>query len=301
MPEGHLFMNMDYRIISFERIKKLYRDFLCTRRDEKIKGNSNEFEPSAYDLDEIQEKIGFPIASVVIVFLPYLTMEKMESYRDSNLSMHALSMDYHWISSNLLSRFCKEELGIEDMEKVYIQCDTGYFNERFFAIQTGLCMHGLNGLAIHEEYGSYGFLGLIVTAEPLAEKLSPKKTCRKCNLCIKHCPTGAIGEDGVHINRCLSYLTQKKNLTPEEEKLLARSAKIYGCDICQMICPENNHIKYTEIADFQTDLLYNIELEELNALSNKMFKKEYGNRNFSWRGKSILIRNLELKKNEQDD
>ena len=64
---------------------------------------------------------------------------------------------------------------------------------------------------------------------------------------------------------------------------------------------ENNHIKYTEIADFQTDLLYNIELEELNALSNKMFKKEYGNRNFSWRGKSILIRNLELKKNEQDD
>ena len=66
--------------------------------------------------------------------------------------------------------------------------------------------------------------------------------------------------------------------------------------MCQLACPENFNIKYTEIEDFKEDLLYNIGLEEINSISNKEFKARFSMRSFSWRGKKILKRNIEIVK-----
>lgn len=293
---------IDYRIISAQQIRAQYADYVSGRLKKQMDGMVNEFEPEAKDIQMLEAKIGFQIQSFIVVFIPYLSPEKIENYERSNISLHAVSIDYHVISHKILKELAnKLILKDDEQKKVYIQCDNGLFNERFFALQTGLCMQGKNGLAIHSIYGSYGFLGLIATDRILTKKLTQKKNCRQCNLCESHCPAKAITSEEINANKCLSYLTQKKNLTSQEENMIKKSEKIYGCDICQIVCPENQNIKYTEIEDFKTDLLYNIELEELYCYGNKGFKKEYGNRNFAWRGKSVLIRNLRLKENEQTD
>lgn len=285
---------IDYRIINFKKIENQYNDFLFERENKQSLAKTNEFEPKIIFMDNIQDILGFVPVSIIVVFIPYLTKEKFRRYDCSNLSLHAVSLDYHMISKSILEKLSEKFA----LKKYYIQCDNGLFNERFFAINSGLCMRGINGLAIHSMYGSYGFLGLIVTNEVLPEKITSRKECRNCNLCINNCPACAITTDEVDGNRCLSYLTQKKILTESEEEIISKSSKVYGCDICQIICPENKNIKYTEIEDFKKDLLYNIELEDLHQYSNRVFKKKYGNRNFSWRGKSILVRNLRLQGNE---
>lgn len=287
---------IDYRIVNFEKIKTKYLDFLQENSSRRADGRANEFEPPISSLQELAISLGFPIFSVIVAFIPYLTEEKIDRYENSNLSLHAISPDYHKLSKGILEFLVNDMLKSES--KYYIQCDNGLLNERFFAFQSGLCMKGTNGLAIHPQYGSYGFLGLIVTEESLEEKVTEPKTCRGCDLCIKYCPAQAIMRDGVDGNRCISYLTQKKELTGEEEELIRRSSKAFGCDICQIVCPENKNIKYTEIEDFKQNLLYNIDLEELSSYGNRAFKKNFGDRNFSWRGKKVLVRNLGLQKDE---
>ena len=287
---------MDYRVIKFKNVKEEYIQFLYERELSKKNNSKNEFEPSYQKLEELYKNIGFELETVIVYFFPYYKNIKSE---ESNISIHAMSKDYHYISKNLLEKLKKEI--IEEGFNAYIQCDNGFLNERFFAINSGLCMKGLNGLAIHEKFGSYGFLGLIATDKKMKEYVTEIKECIKCGLCIKKCPSGAITKTGINANVCVSYLTQKKELTLSEENIIRQTKKVFGCDICQEVCPHNREIKNTQIEDFSEDLLYNIKLEDISSLSNKEFKKLYGNRNFSWRGKKIIIRNLELQNEQTND
>ena len=293
----HIMNNIDFRIIRYQNIRFAYKEFLDERKNKHVEGKGNEFEPKNFSVEEIEAQIGFNIESLIVLFVPYMDAQKLVSGSAANLSDHSISIDYHIIMGKIMYAFKKEKLDEFDAA-VYMQCDRGLFNERFFAIQSGLCKRGVNGLAIHPRFGSYGFLGIIVTDKMLEERYDAPLECRGCNRCISACPAGAITADAVDGNKCLSYLTQKKILSPEEMQLLKKSRKIYGCDICQRVCPENNGIIYCEIEDFKHDLMYNIELEDLMPLSNRAFKRKFGNRNFAWRGKSILLRNLELIEDE---
>lgn len=285
--------DFDYRILNYKKIADKYDEFLQSRPP----NDRNEFEPKAENIFEIEEKIGFVPNTIVVVFFPYVTFEKLEVSKKSNLSVHAVSKDYHNIVKKFLEEFCAKILQ-DEKSLYYIQADNGFFSERFFAIQSGLCGRGKNGLAIHREFGSYGFLGIIAFEKFLPEKISPMWNCMDCGKCIIHCPAQAISERSFDGNKCISYLTQKKQLTEQEKNILKEQSKIYGCDVCQLCCPENECIKYVKIGDFSQDLLYNIDLEKLIKLTNKEFKKIYGTRNFAWRGKSVLVRNLRLKENE---
>ena len=122
------------------------------------------------------------------------------------------------------------------------------------------------------------------------------KTCIKCNKCVKYCPGNAIlGNYELNPKRCLSYITQKKEeLSEEERNLLKDNKKIFGCDICQDICPHNNNIQKTNIIEFIDNQITNLNYEEINNISNKEFKRRYGDRAFSWRGKKIIQRNMEI-------
>lgn len=291
----------EYRVIRFSQVESEYRSFLANRKLAYKNKRKNEFEPNILSIEELIAKIGFYPENIVIAFFPYMTAEKIERYVDSNLSTHAQSIDYHIVCKKLLEGMKDEYAQKNPASNFYIQSDNGLFNERFFAIKSGLCMEGENGMAIHSDYGSFGFLGMIATDLSVEEYTTPEKKCRGCNLCRLHCPSNAIQDCFVDSSKCLSYLSQKKNLTQEEEYLLQKSCKAFGCDLCQMVCPENKNIKYTEIEDFQINLMYNIKLEEVKEYSNKEFKVVYRDRNFSWRGKAILVRNLVLQKNESND
>ena len=285
----------DFRIMDFSPnsvFRRQYDLFLNGQPQRMCQGNHNEFEPVATSIEEIEEKIGFVIKSIEVFFFPYMTEEKLIKSRLGNLSSHASSVDYHNVCKGIMKNIIEKKA--LDLRYQYIQCDNGYFNERFFAINSGLCKRGLNSMAIHEDYGSYGFLGIIASKEEKESYITKKEDCMNCKLCIEVCPGKAISEGDMKRNNCLSYLTQKKLLSRNEEVLLGHHSKIYGCDVCQLICPENSHIKYTEIGDFQENLLYNIGLEEINLCSNREFKARYGKRSLSWRGKNILKRNIKL-------
>ncbi len=229
--------------------------------------------------------------SAIVVLFPYYCGDDMKS----PLSIYTHGRDYHIVIKNLLTK-AADLLGLK---KYAIHADIGPAIERRLAVEAGLCFKGRNQMCINQKYGSYFFIGYIVCDEEFKFKKHDFSFCINCRKCIEACPGGALN-DGFDESKCLSAITQKKGeLSNYESNLIKNNDYIFGCDICQKVCPYNRSASKTEITDFCENLIFNLNLDELKDMSNKEFKRKYGNRAFAWRGKSILVRNIELKqKNE---
>ena len=109
----------------------------------------------------------------------------------------------------------------------------------------------------------------------------------------------ALEADGVRTDRCLSHLTQKKGeLTPEEAALLSAHPLIWGCDVCQQVCPYNRAAPVTPLPEFRDDLVPALTLPDVAGQTRRQFLERYPGRAFTWRGPGPLQRNLELKDGE---
>lgn len=118
-----------------------------------------------------------------------------------------------------------------------------------------------------------------------------------CGKCLSACPGGALRGDSFDPERCLSHLTQKKGeLPPEQEALVAAHPLIWGCDVCQLVCPHNAGAVETPLAPFREDRLDSLTSEAVEGLTNRQFREAYGERAFAWRGPAVLRRNLALQK-----
>ena len=203
------------------------------------------------------------------------------------LSSLGTCVDYH----GRLRKILKE---IADYVKVClgdfsyrILVDSPTLCERPLAVRAGLGFVGKNGMIITEEYGSFVNIGLLVTdaaIEDLAAtisakfghtaKINPKpKSCPpKCRICIDACPNSALSESSpLDSSRCISYLTQKKELTPEEECLL--HGQLYGCDICQDVCPMNNGRTFS----------HNISPRAILEASDEEIRTSFSHTAMNWR------------------
>lgn len=153
-----------------------------------------------------------------------------------------------------------------------------------------------NGLFYSRKFGSRCYIGLILSDRPvdfygLAARRDNEDTwfdrCLTCRACQIFCPGGAITERGMNSYRCVSYLTQKKeDLTDSEAAALDR--QIYGCDVCQKVCPLNPGVP----TGYETGT--EVSLEELLAMSNKQFRMKYQRTAAGWRGKKQLQKNAEI-------
>ncbi len=220
----------------------------------------------------------------IVALFPYFC-----GYPDnSNLSIYTHGKDYHIVTKEILTSVAVS-LGLENYE---IHADIGPEIERSLALDAGLAFMGKNGMAINEKYGSYFFVGYIAcnASLPLSEPCT--KSCMGCNKCISACPGGALGKN-FNPERCLSAITQKKGeLTEWEKDLILSNKTVFGCDICQRVCPHNQDAAHTLIPEFKENRITSLNLKDVECLTNKTFKEKYGDRAFSWRGKGVIERNL---------
>ena len=233
-------------------------------------------------------RVGFAKGSVVAIF-PYFVAEEQ-----GNLSMYARGRDYHKVVRKKLQPLGEllKELGATDPQ---IQVDNGPLDDRGAAFEAGLGFYGQNGMLINPEFGSYFFIGQISHDLDVEPDKPLTQTCLDCGRCERECPGRALRGGRVDISKCLSEITQKKGeLSTEEVSLIKKHKTIWGCDICQRVCPHNRGLGTTAIPEFMEGRLQSLELCDVGGLSNSEFKEKYGEYAFSWRGKNPLVRNLEI-------
>lgn len=229
--------------------------------------------------------------TVLVAAFPYYAGE-----RAGNLSLYARGLDYHTVVTGRLNTVCnflKKKYG----NNIFLPAaDNSPLPERQAAWRCGVGLRGKNGLVILPPYGTYVFLGTILTDAVLELPPSgPSPDCIGCGRCLSACPGGALGEEGVDLSRCLSELTQKKGeLTGEEAALLKAHPLIWGCDCCQRVCPYNAAPALSPLPEFREELVDSLTGSDLEGLTNRTFREKYGDRAFAWRGPAPLRRNLEL-------
>ncbi len=232
----------------------------------------------------------FPWAkSIIVCLFPYYTGEDT----DANVSRYARIPDYHHVAKEKLEKIADY---INTSFGAHTECfaDTGVLHDRYLAFVAGLGFYGMNTCLINEKYGTYFFIGYIVTDLELDADLPNEKECMKCGKCIKNCPGRALDtEYNLDVSRCVSYITQIKERLDEQTEILKSQKMIYGCDRCQEVCPHNQNVPKTPIAEFYEKREPKLEKNELLNMSNREFKQKYGAFPFSWRGKGTILKNFD--------
>jgi epoxyqueuosine reductase len=159
----------------------------------------------------------------------------------ARISRYAWGDDYHDVIKrrlDMLLQWMRGASGESFDARAYV--DTGPVQERVYAQYAGLGWIGKNSCLINSEIGSWLFLSEIVTTLELEPDTQGLEQCGSCTRCLEACPTGALVEAGVlDANRCISYLTIEARGPLPAEHLEAMGTHVYGCDICQEVCPYN--------------------------------------------------------------
>lgn len=220
--------------------------------------------------------------TVISILFPYYLGE--EFYERSNVSRYAVSEDYHLITGKIINEIKDELIKAYPENSFEAFVDNSPFPEVRCAVNAGLGVMGINNLFINKDYGSWVFLGEIVTDKYFPPFEGEYSLCDGCKKCIEACPGNALTGGGVIKEKCLSFLSQKKGELDEETRLkIAATGCAWGCDICQIVCPHNRNAKITPIREFFETASPEVTVDT-----------DIENRAFNWRGKAVLERNLDI-------
>ena len=231
-----------------------------------------------------KSRIPAKAASVIVLLFPYYTGE----HPQRNISRYAMIPDYHIVAENYLKKLC-EKLKAEFPQNSFEPfVDNSPLREVSCGQAAGLGVIGDNGLLIHPQYGSYIFLGEIVTDLQLTPSTPVGKDCLHCAACRKACPQGALQENGsVELPLCRSHISQKKGeLSENEQEQLRLGGLIWGCDICNDVCPLNKNAAVTPIPEFLASVTPLMNEENILALLDS--------RAYNYRGEKTILRNFRL-------
>lgn len=200
--------------------------------------------------------------------------------------------DYHHVLRDRLAKlesFIAQRVPDARMQSMV---DTGVLVDRAVAERAGIGWIGKNCAVITPEWGSWVYLGEMITNIPFPADTPIMDQCGDCTLCIDACPAEAlVGPGQINATRCISFVTQTKSFVEDELKLKMGN-RLYGCDTCQVVCPKNKGFNWTHQPELQPDLeMIKPLLTPLLTLSNKEYKGQYGQSASSWRGKKPIQRN----------
>lgn len=219
--------------------------------------------------------------------------------RSKHFARYALSIDYHDFIMERLTAVWKT--AFPDTPAV-LSVDAGHIAEKPYSELAGLGWIGKNSILINPKIGSFFCIGVIITTLDIETDLPHKKMCGDCRRCIDACPTGAIHEDGwVDCRRCISYLTiEEKGDIPEGIRPLMGGA-VFGCDICQEVCPYNvldtcfrrddNNVAAPLIPSKDIEVGY---IGELMCMDGEEFRNKFFGTPVFRVGRHRLIRNVAI-------
>ncbi|KEF39732.1 epoxyqueuosine reductase [Schinkia azotoformans MEV2011] len=200
--------------------------------------------------------------------------------------------DYHHILRDRLNKL--EEFILEKIPDAQIKSmvDTGELSDRAVAERAGIGWSGKNCAVITPEFGSYVYLGEMITTIPFPSDQPIEDMCGTCTKCLEACPTGALVQGGqINATKCIGFLTQTKGFIEDEYRVKIGN-RVYGCDTCQMVCPHNKGKDFHFHVEMDPDPeVVKPELKSLLFISNKEFKEKFGPLAGSWRGKKPIQRN----------
>jgi epoxyqueuosine reductase len=191
--------------------------------------------------------------SVVSVILNYYPSENQTDPEAPVIAKYAYGKDYHTVIKNrlqhLLSFICELIPGTEGR----VFTDSAPVMEHSWASRSGLGWIGKNSLLINTEFGSFVFIGEVIISAELAYDRPLNDMCGSCRNCINSCPTGAIVEERViDARKCISYHTIENKTPDMPAELQGKFAnRVFGCDICQDVCPWNRKARAHNIAEFE--------------------------------------------------
>lgn len=208
------------------------------------------------------------------------------------LSRSAWGEDYHTV---LRERMARLEAFLKSLVpdcRIESMVDTGALVDRAVAERAGVGWYGNNCAVITPEFGSWVYLGEMITDIPFPPDEPIQDSCGDCTICIDACPTGAlVGKGELNAPRCISFVTQTKGFVDDELKRKIGN-RLYGCDTCQIVCPKNKGRNWTRHAELRPDPeIAKPLLQPLLRLSNREFKERFGRSAAAWRGKKPIQRN----------
>ncbi|MGB9662393.1 MAG: tRNA epoxyqueuosine(34) reductase QueG [Moorellaceae bacterium] len=232
----------------------------------------------------------FPQArSIVVVACPwYYPADGPPGPTQGIIAMSGRGEDYHRVLTRVLEPLT-EWLKAQGANWTFIQVDKGPLLEREAAYYSGLGYYGYNCSLIVPGWGSRVALGLVVTDLEIEPTLPAEdQRCGSCGRCLAACPTGAlVSPYMLQPERCLSYFTQKRGFLPPEVRPYL-GQRLFGCDVCQDVCPENEGLRGEGVSFTYPDLI------EILKLDREKFAQLFGCTALAWRGRTVLQRNAAI-------
>lgn len=208
------------------------------------------------------------------------------------LSRSAWGEDYHQALRRRMEKLTEWILLRVPEAQVLSMVDTGALSDRAVAERAGIGWSGKNCSILSPEWGSWIYLGEMITNLPIHPDKPLMDSCGDCTICIDACPTGAlVGPGQLNAQKCISYVTQTKGLVVDE-MMVKIGNRLYGCDTCQIVCPINRKVD----SRHHSELLPDPEvakplLRPLLFMGNREFREKFGAGSAAWRGRKPIQRN----------
>lgn len=194
------------------------------------------------------------------------------------ISRYAWGKDYHLVINQKLEKLTDDLMCVDPEFKSRYYVDTGPVMDKTWAVKAGIGWMGKHTNVINREYGSWFFIANIITNFKFNYSIPAEDSCGSCTACIDACPTQAIAEEYLlDASKCISYLTiENKNKIPEEFKGKMDNW-IFGCDICQDVCPWNKKFaKETIVMDFSPEESNKeFRLKEILEINETEFREKF--------------------------
>lgn len=214
--------------------------------------------------------------SVLLLLFPY----KVKEERPENISRYAAVPDYHRVCGKYLEEIKSKLSDAFPDNRFEAFIDNSPIPEVYAAALAGLGVIGENRLLINKKYGSWCFIGEIVTDLKIYDENCQNEHPKKCSLCgdcKRACPSG------LHGGKCLSAVSQqKKDLSEDDLTALRVNNIVWGCDLCAEICPLNKNVSLTYIKEFTR-----------NYRDRYVAGEDITGRAMEWRGEKTVLRNAE--------